>query len=206
MADEAQTGWDRRDFLGGAALLALALGVPVATLSLTELDPAATPSPAQIALLREVCQLVIPRTGTPGAGEVGTAEFVVLALAHGLEGSARPVDLTTAPQLARFRRADGALNHLAWLEHQLGAGFTGHDPATRTAALGALDAAAYAEGVREHPWRVLKALILTGYYTSQIGGAQELRFELVPGRWEADLPLTPQMRALSSDWTAVDFG
>ena len=70
----------------------------------------------------------------------------------------------------------------------------------------ALDAEAYVEGVREHPWRTIKALILTGYYTSEPGGSQELQFNLVPGTYEPDVPVTGQTRAFSSDWTAVDFG
>lgn len=72
--------------------------------------------------------------------------------------------------------------------------------------LGSLDVEAYAEGVDKHPWRTIKTLILTGYYTSQAGGSQELRYEPVPGRWEPDLPVTPETRAISNDWTAVDFG
>ena len=205
-----QSGWNRRDFLGGTALLALALGIPVATAQLSSLDPREAPSPAQIALLREVSQLVIPRTGTPGAGEVAVGEFVSLALAHGLEGSRKPVDLLIAPQFARFRRNDGSLDHTGWLEHELdrrvGGDFMAQTAEARVGALSSLDAEAFADGLREHPWRTIKGLILTGYYTSEVGGAQELRFEPVPGRWEPDLPLGPQTRALSSDWTAVDFG
>jgi len=52
----------------------------------------------------------------------------------------------------------------------------------------------------------VKGLILTGYYTSEVGGARELRYELVPGRYDPKVPITPETRAWSSDWTAVDFG
>ena len=208
--DASGKGWNRRDFVGGAALLALALGIPAAAVKLSRLDPHQAPSARQLELLREVSQLVIPRTDTPGAGDVGTGEFVALALAHGLEGSRRPIDAAASPGLVAFRRSDHSLDHVAWLEHALerrgGAPFLALDAAARAAALTALDAEAYAEGVREHPWRTIKGLILTGYYTSQAGGSQELRFELVPGRWDPDLPLTPGTRAWSSDWTAVDFG
>ena len=65
---------------------------------------------------------------------------------------------------------------------------------------------AYANGMDGHPWRTIKTLILTGYYTSEVGASQELRFELVPGRWDPALPVTAETRACSSDWTAVDFG
>ena len=72
--------------------------------------------------------------------------------------------------------------------------------------LAKLDGEAFAEGAQDHPWKVIKGLILTGYYTSEVGGSKELRYELVPGRWDPDLPLKPTDRAFSSDWTAVDFG
>ena len=49
------------------------------------------------------------------------------------------------------------------------------------------------------------ALILTAYYTSETGGSRELQYELVPGKWEPDLPFVPGSRAWSSDWTAVEF-
>ena len=33
-----------------------------------------------------------------------------------------------------------------------------------------------------------------------------MRRELVPGRWDPNLPLPAHNRSWSSDWTAVDFG
>ncbi len=99
---------------------------------------------------------------------------------------------------------------MRWLEAALdkraGGDFLKQGAAERSQTLAALDAEAYAEGVKDHPWRTVKALILMGYYTSEVGGSQELRFELVPGRYDPDLPVTPETRAFSSDWTAVDFG
>ncbi|MDE2435607.1 MAG: gluconate 2-dehydrogenase subunit 3 family protein [Sphingomonadales bacterium] len=203
-------GWDRRDFLAGAALLALALGVPFAAVKLSDLPADLVPTARQRQLMKEVSQLVIPRTATAGAGEVGTGDFVILALAHGLE-EARAALLQDAPQSLRaHRRADGSLDQMRWLEaeldHRAGGDFLDQDAAARSAALGALDAEAYAHGADGHPWRTVKALVLTGYYTSEIGGSKELRFELVPGRYDPDLPVTAQTRAYSSDWTAVDFG
>ena len=208
MSDNQQGGWDRRDFIGGAALLALALGLPLAAVKLSDLPADEAPSARQRLLMKEVSQLVIPRTATGGAGEVGTGDFVILALAHGLEKSRTILPLGTAAGLAAHRRADGSLDHLRWLEAELD-GRSGGDwlkDKARAGVLAALDAEAYAEGVKDHPWRTVKGLILTGYYTSQVGGSQELRFDLVPGRYDPDLPVTPATRAYSSDWTAVDFG
>lgn len=38
-------------------------------------------------------------------------------------------------------------------------------------------------------FRMLKELTLVGYYTSEAGAGEELRFVQVPGRWEACMPL-----------------
>ena len=68
----------RREALAGMALFAAVAGVPALARPVAD---------RRLKLLREVAQLVIPKTDTPGAGEVGVAAFVVLALEHGLEGS-----------------------------------------------------------------------------------------------------------------------
>ena len=174
-------GLHRRDVLRGAALLALVLGAPGTALA----EGSLRATPQQWALVRRVCDLVIPATDTPGAADTGVAEFVVLALEHGLE-------------------ADGRSDHLAWLESALAG-----DARTLPDRLAALDQAAFPPGPPPpvpSPWRRLKALILTGYYTSEAGASRELQYELVPGRFDPDLPLHPGDRAWSSDWTAVDFG
>ncbi|MEO0031831.1 MAG: hypothetical protein RIS94_1589 [Pseudomonadota bacterium] len=205
---------ERRDFLSGAALLALALGIPVAAVRLSDIADDDMPSPRQRLLARAVSQIVIPRTATPGAGEVGVGDFLILALAHGLDGSREPAASGATPtgESPPLRR-DGSLDHLVWLERALdrrsGGDFLGIAPPARAQMLAALDAEAYPPGpppADPSPWQTIKGLILTGYYTSQTGAAQELRYELVPGRFDNDIPLTPGARAWSSDWTAVEFG
>jgi hypothetical protein len=173
----------RRELMAGMALL-MAAAPLVAKAKLV-------PSPHQ-PLLREVAQLVIPRTSTPGAGEVGVGAFVLLALAHGLEDT--------------HGGAFKGLDYAAWLQSALGAKFLAQPLAARRAKLAALDAQAFAPDAKPSPWVAIKRLILLGYYTSQTGASQELRYEHVPGRWDPDLPLKPGDRAFSSDWTAVDFG
>jgi len=84
--------------------------------------------------------------------------------------------------------------------------FTRLSPARQHAVLEAYDAQAFAPDQDSHPWRKIKALILTGYYTSEIGASRELHYELVPGRFDPDVPLPANNRSWSSDWTAVDFG
>lgn len=201
---------NRRDVLAGAALFALAIGLPTLAAHQIALPADETPTPTEEAVLRRVCDIVVPATDTPGALAVGVPAFVALALAHGLEGSRAP--MADAPAGAPLR-ADGSLRHLTWLVQALmqagGGAFLTLPPARQVALVTALDAAAFPPGpppANPSPWVTLKALILDGYYGSEVGASQELQYNLVPGRWDPDIPLEPGARAYSSDWTAVDFG
>lgn len=198
------SGWTRRGFLAAASLVALQAAMPGGAEVLHRLEPNEAPTPARRLMMRLIADHVIPATETPGAGAVGAGDFVLVALAHGLEGTRRPP--AANPSLAPYLRADGSLDHAGWLEAKLGPKWTALPPARRHDALAALDAAAYKGDPEAAPWRAIKSLILTGYYTSEVGGSRELNYELVPGRFDPKVPVTPETRAYSSDWTAVDFG
>lgn len=206
MADTAQAGWNRREFVGAAGLLAIALGLP-GCVTATTLEAAEAPTDRQLAMLREVAQIVIPATDTPGAGDAGVGAFLAMALAHGMEGSRAPLPpAAQAFASARFLRADGSLRYVDWLDGQLGTDFLTLDPAAQVDRVRALDAAGYAADAGAHPWRKVKGLILLGYYTSEIGGAQELQYAPLPGRFDPAVPVRPGERAYSNEWTGVDFG
>lgn len=147
-----------------------------------------TLSTAQMKILSQVCDRVIPRTDTPGAVDVGVHTFVAIAFAHGLAGTGDPESPSAPPEN----------DYGAWLEKSIG-----NDPA---ATLPRIDAAAFAEGSPPSPWKTIKGLILTGYFTSEAGATKALRYELIPGRFDPDLPLDPAAKSWASDWTAVDFG
>jgi len=202
---------DRRQLIGSAALLAALIGAPLYIKLHEDARDGRTATPDQMIMLRRVVEAVIPRTDTPGAAEVGVDGFVALALAHGLEGTLAPSG-SSQPNLPRLkgRPAPAGLDLLDWLSEQLQREGVGDVVTTTDAvierALTTIDAAAFAKGQEASPWRKLKALILLGYYTSEAGATRELRYELVPGRWDADLPATPATRGWSSDWTALTFG
>lgn len=191
-------GWNRREFVRAAALLGVALGAP-GCVSTDALDPALAPTIDELALMTEVADLVIPATDTPGAAEAEVGAFVLLALAHGMDGARDAlapdaVTTTIRPHL----RADGSLDHARWLAASL--------PDPRAESLAALDTAAFAGEADAQPWRLLKRLILTGYYTSQIGGSVELQYAAVPGRYDPAVPVGPNERAYSNEWNGVEFG
>ena len=146
-------------------------------------------------LLDSLCDLLIPDTDTPGARAAGVPAFVELALAHGLRQS--------EPQLlAAFAMA---------LDAAAGGSFLALESEQRTALLTDVDQRALVRPVDPRAplllrnWATLKALIVIGYYTSEVGGSVELRYELVPGRFEPDIPVAAGDRAWSSDWTGVKY-
>ncbi|MDO7833728.1 gluconate 2-dehydrogenase subunit 3 family protein [Sphingobium sp. HBC34] len=204
------TGWhpglaDRRQILGGMFALGLLVGTPLAIWSQTREQPGAGASASQRHLLERLADLVIPATDTPGALAVGVPAFVELALLHGLDGTAP--ETMARVQMQPDRGGLPILDLVAGeLDRRSQGTFTSLSPARQTAVLTAYDAAAYAQDQGDHPWRKIKALILTGYYTSEVGASRELQYELVPGRFDPDLPLPANNRSWSSDWTAVDFG
>jgi hypothetical protein len=201
---------NRRNFLAGSAILAATLGLPAQAATSITIPSAERPSPRLALLLRKVSQMVIPRTDTLGAGDVGVGDFVALALAHGLEVSLDPLPPADPSWPLR---ADGSLRYGLWLEQELNrrakGDFLRQPPAKQAAILAALDVETFPAGqppAQRGPWAVIKALIVTGYYNSEAGASKELQYNLIPGRWDADIPLQKGDRAFSSDWTAVEFG
>ena len=176
----------RREFLSSATLSAAAS--VWALLRATETD--ASPSNAGAdPLLDRVCDLVIPETTTPGAHAAGVAQFMTLAFAQNIAGSSSG-DLAALEALLQ-----SAAN---------GAPFLSLGLARQREVLASVDQAAYTE--RGSLWARVKALILIGYYTSEAGATQELHYQLVPGRFDPDVPFKPGDRASSNDWTGQRFG
>lgn len=196
----------RRTLLGGGLALAGAVLTPAQIWAQAAAAPPSKLPRRTQQVLDRVCDLTIPDTDTPGAVKAGVPAFVALAIAHGVSRANAPV----AEALFTGGKAPADAGLLDWLGFELdlktGGPFLSARTDAQAKALADLDAAAYARGGEKSPWRILKGLIVTGYYTSEIGGSQELRFELVPGRFDPDVAVGPNERAWSSDWTAVDFG
>ena len=140
-------------------------------------------------LLDTVCDLVIPATDTPGATAVRVPDYVRLCLAHA-DG------ITMAGN--EWEQVAAALSQLNFLQGSA---------EQRVECLTQFDASAFenADLSVNKAWRSIKSLIVTGYYTSEIGGSKELRYDLVPGRFDADLHVDPATPELSNDWIAVNF-
>ncbi|MFO1265362.1 MAG: gluconate 2-dehydrogenase subunit 3 family protein [Rubrivivax sp.] len=191
----------RRELLAGAGLLAAAGALwscvprqqPGAAGAAGAGGAAAPAAPAD-PLFDRLCDLVIPDTDTPGARAAGVPAFLGLALEHALAG-ASPADRATLQQR---------------LDKEAGGAFLGLAPDAQQAVLARLDAASFthdpaAASAGEPAWARIKQLIVMGYYTSEVGASRELRYALVPGRWDPDVPLKPGDRESSTNWVGQTF-
>ena len=131
-----------------------------------------------VALLDEVADTILPETKTPGAKAAKVGSFMAVMV----------TDTYDDQQQAIFRDGMRKLND---------AGFMTKSPAERLAFLEQLDREqkgymdTRAQGAPAHYFRLMKELTLFGYFTSEIGCSQAMRYRETPGRFDPCLPYTP---------------
>lgn len=178
------------------ALELAARWMAVASLAMPGLALGAEPaSPGEGALGEMVLALLghvipdtdTPKTGTKGARNPANAQFVMRAVSAGLLGVRPDTLVRLYNDLARIAAAP-----FERLPH-----------AAQAVALAKIDAETFG-GAQPAitPWLSTKALILIAYFTSEAGASQQLRYEIVPGRFDPDLPLDKDWKPLSNDWAA----
>lgn len=141
---------------------------------------------AQGALVAEVAEIMIPRTDTPGARDVGIAAFIdtMLKDAYPKDDQARFV-----AGLADFEAQALREHGHAFLELEPGQRAAlvkkVHDPAVETERRSTLPV-----NERHRPFILtMKELTMLGYFTSEPGATQVLQYRPVPGAYHACVPL-----------------
>jgi hypothetical protein len=199
---------DRRVFLGiawglGATLSPAVRHALAASAGRPTRDPGARAlSEAQRALVEAFADRIIPETDTPGAVQAGVGDYIELMLREGflpedrdhfLQGLAalerlcmeryhKPyVLLGAAEQDALMQVLDEEAERWRSLGNARGPDPVGADAAPRPPV-----------------FVMLKELTVIGYYTSEIGAAQELRFVPVPGRYVPCVSISSEDRAFST--------
>lgn len=138
-------------------------------------------SPEQFALLEQVADVMIPPTDTPGALDAGVPEFIRQMLG----------DWASRETHAQILAVLDSIEKQAW--NRFGAPFLALPAERRLEVMRAVDAESIAR--QDAAYGKFKWLVLLGYYHSEPGATQELRYELVPGAWRACLPLAEVGRA-----------
>ena len=136
-----------------------------------------------------LADVIIPDTDTPGAVEAGVVDYIELIVSEWLNAEGRD----------RFMRG---LRHLdTHAEAVTGTGFVDADEAGQAAILTGLEAEGRALKDRDPDaptpfFQQTRALVLHGYYTSEIGMREELLYEPFPGRFEGCVEVTEVTRAV----------
>ena len=166
--------------VGQGAMLAGCAGQPAGTSSSSSLF-----RQSEIDLLDEIADTILPETSTPGAKAAGVGPFMALMVADTYYESDQQI----------FRDGLQTLQNQSLRMH--GAHFLVVSKAQRLRLLEELDAEQHlymqtrADGAPAHYFRMLKELTLLGYFTSEIGYKQALRYVETPGRFEPCVPYTP---------------
>jgi hypothetical protein len=159
--------------LVGPRLFSAALdeNVPVASYGFTS---------AELALLDELGDTIIPETDTPGAKAVEIGAFIAM-MVHDCHDAAEQADFKTGlAQLASDYRA------------RHGQDFASGSVANRTAYLNAIDDAHKKDRESRAPsllaFRMIKDLTILGYFTSEIGATEVIRHTETPAYYNGDVP------------------
>ena len=143
----------------------------------------------QQAYLDEVGDTILPATKTPGAKAAHVGSFMAVMV----RDCYKPADQEIFTKgLTQLEEASQKMN---------GKGFLESTPAQRTALLTALDAEQknYAKTKTpeqpNHYFRMVKELTLLGFFTSEVGATQALRYLPVPGKYVGDYPYKKGDRA-----------
>jgi glucoside 3-dehydrogenase (cytochrome c) hitch-hiker subunit len=142
------------------------------------------------AIVADIADLIVPRTDTPGAREVGVPAFIDVILK----------DAYPSDDQARF--VSGLKDFDSEAQRVHGKPFLELSQAQRLAFLQQMhDTAADAERAqaeerdvpaseRKRPFvLMMKELTLLGFFTSQVGATQVLQYVAVPGGFQACIPL-----------------
>lgn len=125
----------------------------------------------QMASLRVICDLVIPRTDTPGAVDMDTHGFIDHQLLH----------IHTPEEQAQAKRV------LERLDAEASGTYATLDADRQHGLLDALDRGhSPFEAADRTDFKFLKSLVLFGYFTSEAGASQALAFDPVPGGFSGD--------------------
>ena len=144
---------------------------------------------SDVALLDEIAETILPETSTPGARAAGVGPFIAMMV----------IDAYDPHEQRVFREG------LRTLERECrelyGADFLAVSPQQRLTLLERLDREQFETAARSlstavpHYFRMMKELALLGYFTSEIGYTQALRYIETPGRFDPCVPYAPGEKA-----------
>jgi gluconate 2-dehydrogenase gamma chain len=138
----------------------------------------------QAAIVSQVAEIIIPKTDTPGAKDVGVPQFIDKVLK----------EVYSKEDQDRFTSGLKAFNEEAG--HQYGDPYVELEPEQQAEFLKkklgeALEIERNTKPAPKRPFALMmKELTLLGFFTSEPGATQVLQYEAVPGAYKGCIPLT----------------
>ncbi|HEY4618967.1 MAG TPA: gluconate 2-dehydrogenase subunit 3 family protein [Flavobacterium sp.] len=139
-------------------------------------------TPFDINFFDEVAETIIPKTETPGAKDAETGKFMALFA----------TDCYNDTDKENLRKGITKMNEAS--ENKFGSSFMEITKTQKQELLIVIDADAkkYNRQKREeeaiHYFTMMKQLTLLGFFTSEAGATQVLRYKPVPGKYEGSIP------------------
>jgi len=173
---------ERRDLLrafGAATALALLPHDAVAAWArvATGLRPTDGLTEEQLALIRAIGDVIIPRTDTPSASDVGVPAFVDVVVSENYGDAERSTFLAGLDAIDAQAKTAG------------GAAFVDLAPAARTSAIETIERASDRRSEPNRTYWRLKGLIVHGYFTSESVMKNVLKVEVMPGKFDGAAPM-----------------
>ena len=124
--------------------------------------------------MSQVVDIIIPTTDSPGAREAGVPEAIESLM----------INWASAERQGQFR---------ALIQEFAAGGVLTQPLAERLELVRRIDANKLLAG--DPTYEKFKELVLTLYYLSELGATKELRYELIPGKFEPWNEMAPDTRA-----------
>ena len=160
---------------------------------------------ADVALLDEIAETILPETSTPGAKAAKVGAFMALMVTEVYDERERQVFQQGLRQLdeacrqahaSSFMQASAAqrLSLVEALDREQHAVMEDRAPKQRVRA----PASPSASDEPAHYFRLMKELTLLGYFTSEIGCTRAMRYVESPGRFDPNAPHAPGDKSWAS--------
>jgi hypothetical protein len=146
---------------------------------------------ADLSLLDEIAETIIPATDTPGAKAAQLAQFMQVMV----------TDCYNPAEQKVFK--EGLLSINEYSKQLIQKQFMEATPEERISVLTSLEKEAKKynqekkEGTPSHYYTMMKQLTLWGFFTSETGMTETLRHNPVPGKYQGDVPYTKGEKAWS---------
>jgi len=151
-------------------------------------------SAEQNEMVDTIAEIIIPATDTPGASAANVNRFIDAMVGESYRETDRK----------RFMKGLEDIN--ARCKTDYGSSFVDCSAEQQRSLVAALDEETFGADAptdREEPpfFRMMKELVIVGYYTSEVGATQELKTNVVPGYYDGDVPYEEVGRAWSGAGT-----